>query len=522
MASESCSFLRAEVRLMNTTRTYPRGATIALLLLAPLNAPQAADPPAQKLDELYAWFPQATAADGGDGLLTKVQAHQAKEELPSLGDYQHAVRTETWTEKWPQADGTIETRTVTAELWTDAMQAALDQRNILHIPARDKPYYIDGPLVVKSHARLIADPTAEIRLQPGSNTCMVRNATLIGFPDQAVPGDTQPDVDIHIEGGIWSTLATSPKEANGNVRGSTAKVNPVFGTHGVMLLQNVRHVRLRNLTVRQSVPFAVHLANARDFIVENITLDAHRRDGVHVNGPANGGVIRGVRGDALDDFVALNAWEWANYAPSYGPIERMLIEHVTGAPEGVPAANAIRLLPGVKRFANDTELDCPITDVTLRDMVDIVEYKLYDQPNLELGRDSDFSVRIGTLARIRFEDLVFNRPGRIEVHANADGVAVENVQLNHALMPDWYLLAIGPKSQTYKHGGEGSPEHWTEIFSPDLDCTVRNVTVNGVRARDIPGELSAEQVVRVIKQTPNPDYPRTTPRGGTGRGIWSR
>ena len=105
----------------------------------------------------------------------------------------------------------------------------------------------------------------------------------------------------------------------------------------------------------------MHLANAHEFSVENITLDRPRRDGVHVNGPASDGLIRGVRGDSHDDNVALNAWEWKNDAPSYGPIERIVIEDVTARPKDVPAANSIRLLPGVKRFDDGTTLDCPIS-----------------------------------------------------------------------------------------------------------------------------------------------------------------
>jgi hypothetical protein len=63
---------------------------------------------------------------------------------------------------------------------------------------------------------------------------------------------------------------------------------------------------------------------------------------------------------------------------------------------------------------------------------------------------------------------------------------------------------------------------WREIFSPDLDCTVRNLSVTGVRVRDSQTDLPIEQVVRVIEQKLNPDYPKTTPKGGTGKGIWIR
>jgi hypothetical protein len=440
-----------------------------------------------------------------------------------LGAVRHLVRTETWIEKWPEVSGSLESRVVTAEVWTAAFQAELDRVGTLHIPAREQPYYLDGPVVLRSGQKLIAEAKAEIRLKPGTNTCMVRNEHVATLNTKPVPADQTLDTDITIDGGLWTTLAVTRTESNGNLRGASSKQNAVFGTHGVILLQNVRRASVKNVTVRQSRAFAVHLANAHEFTVENVTLDAQGRDGVHVNGPASDGLIRGLRGDSHDDNVALNAWEWKNYAPSYGPIERIVIEDVTGSPERLHAANSIRLLPGVKRFDDGTLLDCPITDVTLRGITDIHEFKLYDQPNLELGRDKDFSAGVGTIKEIRFEDLTFHRPGKIEVHANTDGLVIRNVHLHHPISGDWHLLAIGPKSQTYKHGGESSdPARWVEIFSPDLDCTLRNVRVSGVRADRAESDLAVEQVVEVVELVPNPDYPNTTPKGGKGKGIWVR
>ncbi len=440
-----------------------------------------------------------------------------------LSDFQQLVRTATWAEKWPDASGKIESRNVTAEVWTAAMQATLDSQGTLHIPARPQPYYLDGPLILKSGQKLSADPTAEIRLIPGSNSCMVRNEHVVTLNTNPVPADLPLDTDITIAGGIWTTLATADNESNGNLLGRSSGVNPAFGTHGVILLQNVRRVSVKNVTVRQSKAFGVHLANAHDFIVENITLEEHRRDGVHVNGPASDGLIRGVRGDSKDDDVALNAWEWKNYAPSYGSIERIIVEDVTGWPgDEHEGNNAIRLLPGVKRFDDGTTLDCPIRDVTLRRITDIRHFKIYDQPNLELGRDNDFSIGVGTVKNLRLEDLTFDRPGRIELHANTDGLGIHSVHVNHPITSDWHLLAIGPLSQTYKRGKSEDAVNWTEIFSPDLDCTVRNLSVSGVRVRGAQADLPIDQVVTVIEQKINPDYPMSTPKGGTGKGIWIR
>lgn len=434
----------------------------------------------------------------------------------SLEDFRQLVHSDTWVEHWPDDGGP---RTVTAETWTAAMQAVLDAQDTLRIPAREKPYYLDGPLVLKSGQKLIADPRAEIRLKPGTNTCMARNAHVVGFAEQPVPDDTEPDTDIHIEGGIWTTLAVG-KEHNGNTRGSSARQNAVAGTHGVILLHNVRRVTVRNITVRQSKAFAVHLANAHEFTVEGITLDRHGRDGVHVNGPASHGSIRHVKGGSADDTVALNAWEWKNYAPSYGPVHDVTIEHVTGTPDGMHAANSIRLLPGVKRFKDGTLLECPVHDITIRHITDIREFKLYDQPNLELGRANDFSVGVGTLRDIRFQDLVLHFPARIEVHANTDGLSIQDVSLCYPFKQGDCLVALGPKSATYKHSPD--PTRWTEIFSPDLDCTVRNLTIEDVRGTNPTTSPSSGEVVRVIEQKPNPHYPKTLPQGGTGKGIWIR
>ena len=162
-----------------------------------------------------------------------------------------------------------------------------------------------------------------------------------------------------------------------------------------------------------------------------------------------------------------------------------------------------------------------IHDITLREITDIRDFKLYDQPNLEVGRDKDASAGIGTLKNITFEKLTFNRPGSIQVHANTDGLTVRDVQLHFAPSGNYRLVELGPKSATYKHK-PSDPTTWVEILSPDLDCAVRNLTISGVRLRGLQTDLPMEQVVHVIEQKLNLDYPKSIPRGGMGKGIWIR
>ena len=126
----------------------------------------------------------------GSGEIVQCRFRLCATDQPLIG-FRDLVRKETWTEKWPDDSGEIETRSVTEEIWTAAMQASLEAQGLLHIPARKDPYYLDGPLILKSGQSLTADPQAEIRLKPGCNTCMVRNANLTGFKDRPVPEDWQ-------------------------------------------------------------------------------------------------------------------------------------------------------------------------------------------------------------------------------------------------------------------------------------------------------------------------------------------
>ncbi len=432
----------------------------------------------------------------------------------SIEPYRSLVKVEAWSERWPSQGGQLEQREVHGEIWTDAFQAMLDKHKSLRIPARQEPYYLDDPLILKSGCSIHADAGAELRLCPGTNTCMVRNHHVMGFPEQAEPDGLSPDTDISIEGGIWTTLATSEREWNGNTQGRSSKQSPIAGTHGVILLHNVRGVTVKDLTIRQSRAFGVHLANAHEFTVSGIKLDRHRRDGVHVNGPASHGLIRDVSGDSADDTVALNAWDWKNYTPSFGPIHHVVIEDIKGASDGIRSANSIRLLPGVKRFADGTTLDCPIHDIQLRNITDIDEYKLYDQPNLELGRDKDSSARPGLIRDISMEKLTLRRRGTICLGTEVEDLTIDDVDILFT-DPAFRLVKIGPLSATYRHGPD--PAKWVEIFTPDVDVTVKRFLLTNVRVQGMPYAGAEERLVDVQDQKVNADYPRTVPRGGTGR-----
>ncbi len=439
--------------------------------------------------------------------------------------FRELVTSDAFEERWPGPDGEEQTVGVTAEIWTAAIQAALDANGCAFIPGREAPYYLDAPIIMRSGYRLLLDTTAEMRLKPGSNCCMVHNEHLVSGQNSPVSVGPGSDTDILITGGIWTTLATTFAQSNGNVRARAPGV-PDFNSHGVIVLSNVRRAVVRDVTIRQCKPHAIQLSNCEQWCVADIRFEDQRRDGVHINGPASNGVIhniRCVRGAMGDDMVALNAWDWKNTSMSFGPIHHVLIDGVQGDSGDAPQTDQraeIRFLAGTKHYPDGTTLACDIETVAVRTIRGIRTVKMYDQPNLELGRDNDFADPIGQLRNLHFRDIVLDRPTHpalFQIAMNADGVSIRGVALGFAPASDFKLVQVGPMSQTFTFGSD-DPARWVELFSPDKDCTVRGLIIENVTAPS-PSRPDPQSLVAVIQQTFNEDYPNSTPRGGTGKGI---
>ena len=120
----------------------------------------------------------------------------------------------------------------------------------------------------------------------------------------------------------------------------------------------MRGLRLKGLTVKDPQGFSIMLTDVEDFAVEDITFDCNDRtgneDGVHVNGFARHGVIRGIRGHTNDDLVALNSDE-GDFRTGDCTIEDILIEDLDGGERGY---TGVRLL---SRHAR-------VRDVTIRNI----------------------------------------------------------------------------------------------------------------------------------------------------------
>ena len=252
---------------------------------------------------------------------------------------------------------------------------------------------------------------------------------------------------------------------------------------------------------------------------------------MHLNGPAEYGIIKNLRGDNLDDdFIAFNAWDWCNSAITRGNIHHIIVENVTSN------NNEIRLLPGQKVNSDGSLIDCDISDCIFKNISGAYTFKMYNQPKFD--DPSDCSGRVGLIKNLFFEDIVFDRVtttgfsgisvcGLFDVGSDCEDISIKNVKIKNTrdefAATGLTVMSVGPLSATWKGAWQDNPEKWTEIFSPDDVVTVDNILFKNINFQTIHGSYEKETeeklIIKATRQTVNEHYPQTTPKGGTGYGI---
>ncbi len=423
---------------------------------------------------------------------------------------------------------------------SDVIAQALEKYDHVIIPQLSFPVYLNRPIVMASGKWLTVHPETAIRLLDGCGGCMVRNEHVVDGRFGAFPEEYE-DHDILIEGGIWeqAKCGYSPVDNHPAMRSFATvgadgysliadrkKVRGVL--LGVLFFSNVQNFTIRNLIVRQCEFYGVLVAGGSHFVLENIVFQDHHKDGLHINGPSSYGYIRNISGETGDDVIALNAWDWATSAVSFGGIDHMDIDGV------VCDHREVRLLPGRKTFSDGSKVDCPISDCRLQNIKGVYCFKMYQQPYWlnDFKEIKDKSEIAGVMENIEFSNIVLGALteeglGEIkieaifEICADCTNISLENVALDVPLQDvldaGVQLVKIGPKSSTLKQGN-ADPSKWCELFDTDLICTVddlrlRNISFAGIPCRE------QNALVSTVRLTPNPDYPNTTPKGGTGYGI---
>ena len=340
--------------------------------------------------------------------------------------------------------------------------------------------------------------------------------------------DSSRDFRITVVGGIWSQEKKHRSEGDG----ASDRKRTIPGSAGVFLFSNVADLSIVNVKIEKGAPFAFHVSNARDVFISDIAVETNC-DGVHFNGPLSRAVVQNF--DCVrtgDDCVAINAWDWPQSGPALGPIDRVLVQNCRSVSGSL---KDIRLLPGVLVYPDGTKIDCPITNVVLRDLEGFNYFKMYAQ-SLP-GRQNE--CQVGTLDNIYVDNLKgalactptagwdadfygvgpnnkVNPIAPISILSNSRNLTFENLTIKKP-EGDACLVYVGPECMQFWYGS-GENRRPVDVFMSDATCVVENIEFKNIRFEDGTPVPNPEKLVRPVKLSRNPKFPKEAPRGGDGGG----
>ena len=384
------------------------------------------------------------------------------------------------------------------EIWTEALQTAIDENPRVYIPSGK--YFVDGSIVLPSNRQIIANRHAEICLVKGTKTLLLRSKYIIDGRYRTVQ-KTEPRVqNVMITGGIWAE--ENERRLGYGQSGTYDEAHSIVGVNACMLFNGVDNLFLRNLTFRNVAEFGVQIGRVKNFEVKNVKFISCFCDGVHLNGDTQNGLVENIKGNVGDDLVALNAYDWYRSTISNGSINRVVVSRVV-SPKNA-RYKAFRLQPGVLP-KEQGGIDCAIKNVLIDRVKGIKTFKLYLQTPRYF--DAPDGTQVGKMENVRFErvrvnldgpidrlpnylekDLVTGHMGAFEIGSNVKGLHFKNVRVkinckDYPATAHW--ITVGPKSCYLTRNGETY-----EIFDPYVKCEVdgiygTNIRINGKKVRDM-------------------------------------
>ena len=384
----------------------------------------------------------------------------------------------------------------TIEIWTDAFNRALREHEVLVIPAREEPYYIDASIIMPSNRRIEAEG-ARIRAVDGMDVLMLRSEH-VRDGSRAPIAEGDADENISILGGRWEEPRT---ERAGY--GRSGRIDEARSMHGVstcMLFNNLSGLTLQHVTFSHCGAFAVQAGNLKNGVFEDVTFEHCFADGLHLNGNTDTVWIRDVRGYVGDDLVALNMYDWQDSSVNFGPTKTVWCENLTLSPES--PYKALRIEPGVYYYDDGTSVDCSLHDAVFKNVRGVNTFKLYYQTPAYLVSESPERGGVGSGGDLYFEDIEIDLAAPIdrlpdyvnsdpvtgsfaafELGSNLESLTLRNVRvrLHRDRYPMSFLVCAGPKSCRV---GE------KEIFDPYLSSETKrlvleDITIDGEHPEDV-------------------------------------
>ena len=416
-------------------------------------------------------------------------------------------------------------------IWTRALQTALSENEVIHIPTSDAPYYIDSPVVIPSNRHIIADSGAVIRLKKGVSTLMFRNEHTLDGTHSPIPSGAG-DENISISGGIWEE--STDRRAGYGKSGMIDAQRSFFGVSTAMFFNNLNGLTLENMTFRHTAGFAVQAGDISNAVMHDITFEECYADGLHINGNTKNAWIKDIKGECGDDLVALNAYDWQNSSIDFGPMECVLCENLELSPSS--HYKAMRIQPGLYYYRDGSAIDCALNGVIVKNVRGIRTFKMYYQtPAYRIADEEPEKGAPGSGDWIFFEDIrvdlvspldgfreyMESDPVRgafaaFEIGANIKHLFLENIDLKlyRGHFPLSFLLCAGPRSCVWG-------DRTVEVFDPYVSCKVGSVELRDIRINGETPDKIEPFIREVVFEDINHDG-RSTGHGKIDRIIYSR
>ena len=377
------------------------------------------------------------------------------------------------------------------EIWSDAFQKAVDENEIVVIPAKQTPYYIDKSIIIPSNRHIEAEDGAVMRQVEGVRVLMLRNSSTQNGAKLPIK-NMKKDSNISICGGRWEETCT--RRGGYGLSGMYDEDRSFFGVSTCMFFNNMENLTLQNMTFEHTGGFAIQIGDIKNVLVENISFEECFADGVHINGNTENIIVRNIAGEVGDDLVAMNMYDWQDSSVNFGPLKTALCENLHLSPDG--RYKALRILPGTYYYEDGSSVDCSINDVIIRNVEGINTFKLYFQtPPYDIGGEREKG-NIGSGGNIFFENINIDLDAPIDLleeYKNSDSVRgafaafeigadignlnLENINLtlHKDIYPLSYLLCCGPKSAIV---------NGREVFDPYINGTVENLYLKDIYVND--------------------------------------
>lgn len=403
--------------------------------------------------------------------------------------------------------------------WTSALQQALNEHQRVIIPSSAEPYIIDDSVIIPSNRHIIAEDGAKIRLADGVKVLMMRNSSTADGTHVPIKAPKRNE-SITIEGGVWEDWCEHRMGYGDS--GMYDKERSFFGVSTCMLLENINHLTLKNMTFKNCGGFALQLGEAKDIVITGLRFENCFADGVHINGNVENIYISDVCGEVGDDLVAFNMFDWQNSSINFGPCKNVICQDLVLAQSS--QYKALRIEPGIYTFDNGDTVDCSLTNAIFRRISGIKTFKLYCQTPVYYADKAPERAGVGSGDNILFEDIKIDLDapidmldeyvkgdkikgsfGAFELGLNAKNLYFKNIELtlHREKYPLSYLVCIGPKSVRFNDGGE--------VFDPYLSSAVESlhlegITVNGKVPDDISPYIKEIVFDRLYDDIPSTGY----------------